>query len=110
MEGETEIPRIVFLNDFAACGYGIGLLQKEELYEISNQKVPVKGGPKIIIGAGTGLGEAYIFENDDGDVLVVPGEGGHTDFAPKTKVEFEMMQFIKKKLKSLPNSIDYIII
>lgn len=64
---------------------------------MSNSKIPVKNGPKIIIGAGTGLGEAFIFEKDD-EFLVVPGEGGHTDFPPKNKVEFDLMQYIKKKL------------
>jgi len=97
MECELGIKKIVFLNDFASCGYGIQLLNDDELYELSNNKKPEKDGPKIIIGAGTGLGEAYIFGKDENS-FVVPGEGGHTDFAPRNKVEFDLMLFIKHKL------------
>ncbi|MES1921436.1 hypothetical protein MHBO_002967, partial [Bonamia ostreae] len=97
MENELGIKNVTFLNDFAANGYGIQLLEEDELFEISNNKVPEPNGPKIIIGAGTGLGEAFIFRKDS-QSIVIPGEGGHTDFAPRTKVEFDLMLYIKKKL------------
>lgn len=97
MENELGIDKVTFLNDFAACGYGVNLLENDELYEISNNKLPVKDAPKVIIGAGTGLGEACIF-NINGECLVVPGEGGHKDFCPRNKEEFELLQFIKTKL------------
>ncbi|MES1920038.1 hypothetical protein MHBO_001765 [Bonamia ostreae] len=97
MESELGIKKITFLNDFAANGYGIQLLEKEDLFEISNNKLPEPNGPKVIIGAGTGLGEAFIFRKDS-ESIVVPGEGGHTDFAPRNKIEFDLMIYIRKKI------------
>ena len=40
-----------------------------------------------------GLGEAFLTHNGR-EYWVHPGEGGHSDFAPRTQEEFDLMQFI----------------
>ncbi len=44
---------------------------------------PVSDAPRLVIGAGTGLGIAYLIK-DGGGYRVVAGEGGHAAFAPAT--------------------------
>ena len=42
---------------------------------------PTPQGPIALIGAGTGLGQGFLVWEDD-HYLVLPSEGGHSDFAP----------------------------
>ena len=69
---------------------------KEEHYTKVN-KAPIQDGcPKALIGAGTGLGEAFLTKGVGGQFYdVFPCEGGHTCFAPRNLKEFNFMQFIK---------------
>ena len=55
---------------------------------------PSIGGHIAILAPGTGLGEACLFW--DGKYLrPMPSEGGHSEFAPRTDVEFELVKFYK---------------
>src|SRR3989442_2656429 len=51
----------------------------------------------VLIGAGTGLGEALLIW-DGQRHLVVASEGGHVDFAPRTDLETELHRFLRKEL------------
>jgi hypothetical protein len=44
------------------------------------------------LGAGTGLGEVYLTHNGK-NYDVWPAEGGHTDFAPRNQVEFDLLKY-----------------
>lgn len=56
---------------------------------------PSIGGHIAILAPGTGLGEACLFW--DGKYLrPMPSEGGHSEFAPRTDVEFELVKFLQK--------------
>ncbi len=65
------------INDFTAQALCIDLLRDEELAWIGDPR-PRAGGPRAIIGPGTGLGVAV--QGEGGEVL--PSEGGHAGFAP----------------------------
>lgn len=67
-------------NDFEVAAYGIDLLAPEERL-VMQPGAPVTHAPQVVIGAGTGLGVAYRVWVDD-RYRVIPGEGGHTGFAP----------------------------
>lgn len=56
------------------------------------------GGSKIVIGADTGLGSAFIFYSKE-NTHVIAGEAGHSDFAARNKTEFKLAQFIKTKFE-----------
>jgi glucokinase len=55
-----------------------------------------KGANVAVIAAGTGLGEAMLVWDDEGDRFVPsPTEGGHTDFAPSNDLEAELLVFLR---------------
>jgi glucokinase len=85
---------IVILNDLEATGYSLAHLQPSEISTL-NRGVAVPKATRALIAAGTGLGEAFLIW--DGDHYVVgSSEGGHTDFAPRTEQEIELLRYMKK--------------
>jgi glucokinase len=51
-----------------------------------------------VIAAGTGLGEAILFY-DRGSYQAIATEGGHTDFAPQTPLQDELLKWLRKQYK-----------
>jgi glucokinase len=98
VEKELGFEALYVLNDFEANGYGILGMTREMYTEVT--KIPaVPGAPKILLGTGTGLGEAIVTKGSStDDYIVFPGEGGHVDFAPRNEAEFGFMLYVKKKL------------
>jgi glucokinase len=68
------------------------------------EQLPI--GPKVCIGAGTGLGECYLTpdqNHDDAQTVsysCYASEGGHVEYAPRNDIEIQMFQFLKKKFSS----------
>ena len=51
-----------------------------------------------MVGAGTGLGEAYLSHKFGTEYYNVhPSEGGHTEFCAMTLLDFEFREYIKKE-------------
>ncbi len=91
------VAKVKFINDFAAVGYGVLSLGKEDVLTLQN--VPFQAEAPIgVIGAGTGLGEAFLIPQADG-YKVYPTEGGHTEFAPRSVLEIELLQYLQKKFR-----------
>ena len=58
------IKKFIFLNDFVCNGYGIQTNLKENVdYMKLNDVTPIKDGPKLMIGPGTGLGMGFLLKN-----------------------------------------------
>ena len=72
--------RVRLMNDFAAAAHGVEALANNDLVTLQ-QGEAVAGAPRVVLGAGTGLGVAYMVA-DDGGYRVIAGEGGHAGFAP----------------------------
>ncbi len=89
-----RLPRVSLLNDLEATGWGIGALAGEDL-ETINTGVE-RGGNGAVIAAGTGLGETILVDFN-GERRPLPTEGGHTDFAPRTELELELLSHLMKK-------------
>jgi len=100
LQRELNIPRVSLINDFAAIGYGIAGLQGGQLATLQAGE-PDPAAPVAIIGAGTGLGEAFLIPNHDGTLKAFQSEGGHTDFAPRSDREFQLLNYLLEK-HSLP--------
>ena len=96
LQKALDIPRVNLINDFAAIGYGIAGLQ-EGLLATLQAGVPDPAAPVAIIGAGTGLGEGFFIPDSDGTLRAFPSEGGHTDFAPRTGLEFQLLTYLLEK-------------
>jgi len=82
------IPHARISNDFAAAASGVDLLQAADLVTLQRGE-PVAAAPRVVLGAGTGLGVAYMIWAEGG-YQAIAGEGGHTGFAPSTPGELEL--------------------
>lgn len=83
----AAIPHVRLVNDFHAAAFGVTLLGPEQLRQLGGG-VRTPQGPIAVMGPGTGLGEAFLIWSDaEGRYLVMPSEGGHADFAPRTPLE-----------------------
>lgn len=95
------LPRVTLLNDMEATGYSLEHLDADKFFTL-NAGVSVPGATQALIAAGTGLGEALLWW-DGRRRVVVPTEGGHTDFAPRTEEEIELLRFLKKRYRHVSN-------
>ncbi len=82
------IARVRICNDFAAAASGVDLLQAADLVILQRGEL-VAAAPRVVIGAGTGLGVAYLIWAEEG-YQAIAGEGGHTGFAPSTPEQLEL--------------------
>ena len=89
------IERVVLLNDLEATGHSVELLGSSELLTL-NEGTPTPKANKVLIAAGTGLGEAILFW-DGNRHIVAATEGGHTDFAPRTEKQIELLRHLMKR-------------
>ena len=87
------------INDFAVLIYGIPFLQSSQFKTIQkgNQSNKLNNKLHTIVGAGTGLGISRGIISDQ-NIIVLPSEGGHAEFAPKTREEWEIKQWLKSYL------------
>eukprot|EP00747_Dinoflagellata_sp_TGD_P025251 gnl/TRDRNA2_/TRDRNA2_131124_c1_seq1.p1 gnl/TRDRNA2_/TRDRNA2_131124_c1~~gnl/TRDRNA2_/TRDRNA2_131124_c1_seq1.p1 ORF type:complete len:463 (-),score=85.03 gnl/TRDRNA2_/TRDRNA2_131124_c1_seq1:181-1569(-) len=101
LQEETGITQIALINDFVAQGYGILTLDIQTECDIMQDAEPLAGAPIAVLGAGTGLGEAFLTTSENDDYEVWPSEGGHAEFAPRqdgsSQLEFEMVQYLQIK-------------
>ncbi len=91
-----KLERLVVVNDFEALAHGVSSLGKPGDFSLIK---PGKGdprGPTLVFGPGTGLGQALIVPLADGRERIIPTEGGHVAFAPRTPDEIELMRFIAR--------------
>jgi glucokinase len=86
--------RAKLLNDLEATGHGMLGLPPSSL--VALQAGVAHRGNMALIAAGTGLGEALIVW-DGARHRAVGSEGGHVDFAPRTDLEVELLQFLRRE-------------
>jgi len=96
LQKALSIPRVSLINDFAAIGYGIVGLQEGQIEPLQTG-TPDPAAPIAIIGAGTGLGEGFFIPGTDGRLRAYPSEGGHTDFAPQSDLDFQLSNYLREK-------------
>ena len=92
LAAELGLDRLVPVNDFAAQARG-ALLVEEADRVLLNPGKSVSGASHVVLGPGTGLGLGILVPRGD-DVVVIPTEGGHAGFAPRTEEEIEVGRFI----------------
>jgi glucokinase len=96
LEHRCGIARIRLINDFAAAAYGIDALRRSDFVTLQEGD-PIANAPRLVIGAGTGLGVAYMI-SDGALHRVVPGEGGHAGFAPANEEQAALWRHLYGKL------------
>ncbi|MFH0869637.1 MAG: glucokinase [archaeon] len=100
---KTLLGHVILINDFEAIGYGLDNLDFEKdiiplKSEFGTVGERVLGNTFAVIGAGTGLGMSIAYYNREKHLYVpLPSEGGHMDFAPYDKDDWELLKYLKKK-------------
>lgn len=87
---------VYLLNDLEAIANAIPILEPEDVQVLKPGEVEPEG-PIAVVAPGTGLGEAFLFW-DGNRYRAIPSEGGHTDFAPATALELELLAFLQPRL------------
>jgi len=88
-----ELGRVRLLNDLEAAAYGISVLDPADLDTI-HPGTPGSEGNRVVIAAGTGLGEGLLCW-DGKQHIIVPTEAGHADFAPHTEQQADLWKYLK---------------
>jgi glucokinase len=86
------IPRVRIINDFEAVGYGVANLEPSDFHQLQTG-LPDATGTRALIGAGTGLGVAIVTRCGK-RWQVLPGEGGHVDFAPRNAMQQALLDYL----------------
>lgn len=99
---ELKVDHFIILNDFEAAAYGASLVPEDDLIKITD--VPVRVDKvKCVVGPGTGLGIAMLFSapfRSGHRSYVIPGEGGHVNFAPVNQTQIDFYNYLKKVTNS----------
>ena len=91
------IGRVRLVNDFTAAALGVTAVGPEALVGMGGGP-PVARGPIAVLGAGTGLGQAFLLWSAGADAYqCVASEGGHVDLAARTPLEMGLVQFLTSK-------------
>jgi glucokinase len=88
--------RVKLLNDLQAMAYGMLFLRPDELAGLNPGVRPRRRGNVAVIAAGTGLGESMLHW-DSQRYHPLASEGGHSDFAPRTDQEIELLRYLRAR-------------
>lgn len=83
------VDRVRLVNDFEAAAYGLEALAPDAVVTLQ-RGAPDPTRPRVLIGAGTGLGVAYLI-----DGRAVAGEAGHASFAPADARQAQLAQWLQ---------------
>jgi len=87
------LPEVRLLNDFEAGAHALDELGTADLTALQ-PGAPLEGSPRLLIGAGTGLGVAFVLGRGRG-LRVVSGEGGHVAFAPADDLQDALCRHLR---------------
>jgi glucokinase len=107
LERDLEIPHVQLINDFAAVGYGVVGLEAADVQMLQAGE-PQPDAPIAVIGAGTGLGQGFLIRQGN-QYRVFGTEGGHTDFAPRSELEFQLLKYLRDKLSLSRISVERVV-
>jgi glucokinase len=102
LKQEFGISSVKLLNDLESTAYGMLYLEEEEFISL-NPTGRKKKGNIAVIAAGTGLGEAILYFDGKG-YNPIGTEGGHTDFAPITSQQDELLTWLRRRY---PGHVSY---
>ena len=97
----STVKRALIINDFVAQGYGCLTLDSTEIMELTPGSLEMMDptGPKVCVGAGTGLGECFLTPNGSG-YTCFPSEGGHVEYNPRSSLEIDLRSFLMAETES----------
>lgn len=83
------------MNDFNAIAMSLPVLTSHDLTQIGHGFSDASM-VRVVLGAGTGLGVAYLSVDQQG-YTAYAGEGGHMDWGAKTEIEWFIYQYLKNR-------------
>ncbi|MEW6589888.1 MAG: glucokinase, partial [Pseudomonadota bacterium] len=96
MRASLGIAQVRFINDFQAAAAGIAALGPADVVAL-NPRPLEPGGVRVVTGAGTGLGLAYLLPGADGRMRCLASEGGHADFAPADARQARLLERLRAR-------------
>jgi glucokinase len=90
ISAEFGIGRVRLVNDFEAAAWGIEALAPGDSAVLQRGE-PLAHAARVVIGAGSGLGVAYMLPQGK-HYQVIAGEGGHAGFAPADDEQMRLWQ------------------
>lgn len=89
------LPALRLANDFAAAALGAVTAAGNNLITLQAGE-PLADSPRLVVGAGTGLGMAIVLPRGNG-WQVIAGEGGHVAFAPADGRQLDLWTFLARR-------------
>lgn len=83
---------LILFNDFEALSLALPALETKDLLHLGGGAEPTTG-PKLVIGAGTGLGVGALMP-DGRRWMPIATEGGHVSFGPNGSDEVEVWRYL----------------
>lgn len=96
MRASLGIAHVRFINDFQAAAAGVSALGAGDCTPLNPQSVDA-GGVRVVTGAGTGLGLAFLMPGRDGCLSIHASEGGHADFAPADARQARLLECLRAR-------------
>lgn len=98
LQEALNIERVCLINDFVAIAYNIILDKNKSIYTLQTGEFYSKS-PIGIIGAGTGLGKAFIIPMGN-SYQAFPSEGGHSNYASRNELEDKLLVALRPKFQT----------
>ena len=93
LQTRLSLPHVHLINDLYATACGIEALREDDLSVLQAGK-PQRCAPRLVVGAGTGLGVAQLFWCN-GRYQAFASEGGHIHFAPRNALQAELLEYMQ---------------
>jgi glucokinase len=96
LQAALDLDEVRFINDFEAAAAGVATLEPADVVALNRQSAE-PGGVRVITGAGTGLGLAFMLADARGRYRSFATEGGHIDFAPANALQARLLERLRAK-------------
>jgi len=87
--------QVIWINDFSAQALATTILTTNDVIVI-NKGVVQPERVRLVIGPGTGLGTCGLIKSSS-RWIPLPAQGGHSDFAPNSSLEIEILTLLQKQ-------------
>jgi len=107
---EFNISPFTLINDFVAIGYAMLKIPKEDMI-VYNDAKKSENATMIVTGPGTGMGECVIQPaviEGRNSYTVFGTEGGHKNFAPTNKAEWDYLNYVLEENPEIKERIGYL--
>ncbi len=93
VQNRLGLSKLKVMNDFTAIAMSLPALKPHEQTQIGKGHLDVHK-PRVVLGAGTGLGVAYLIPNPHG-YKAYAGEGGHVSWGAQNEQEWFIYSYLK---------------